>query len=137
MRPRSSSDYKASIDIGYKLTNRGDAARLSTLELKPFKQRFSVSPVLRVRYSEGQFSIDQSEVRKSDEERFVDLLKKNSGIMKSDFESLAANEHLGRNRARAFVDASVKAGTVKVNIGSKNRQFLVWIGALISPPAHC
>ena len=45
---RGSSDYKASIDIGYKLTNLGDGARLSTLELKPFKQRFSVragSPV--------------------------------------------------------------------------------------------
>ena len=46
---RGSSDYKASIDIGYKLTNLGDGARLSTLELKPFKQRFSVA--LRTSYA--------------------------------------------------------------------------------------
>lgn len=43
---RGSSDYKASIDIGYKLTNLGDGARLSALDLRPFKQRFSVAPVL-------------------------------------------------------------------------------------------
>ena len=45
---RGSSDYKASIDIGYKLTNLGDGTRLVILELKPFKQRVTVEILLKM-----------------------------------------------------------------------------------------
>jgi len=118
---RGSSDYKASIDIGYKLTNMGDNARLSLLELRPFKQRFSVAPLLRVFYNSGSFSIDHSEPRKSDTELLRDLLKANPGITKGEYEALAAERDLGRNRARGFLEKGVKGGTVRIEIALKNR----------------
>jgi hypothetical protein len=125
---RGSSDYKASIDIGYKLTNLGDGARLSALELRPFKQRFSVSPVLHLRYADGVFSIDHAEARKSVTERFCDLLKENPGITKSEFEVLSHERGLGRNRARDFLESGEAAGTVRVTSGTKNRQLHFWAG---------
>jgi hypothetical protein len=123
---RGSSDYKASIDIGYKLTNLGDGARLSMMELRPFKQRFSVEPVLRIRYADGTFAIDQVEVRKSVRERLCELLKAHPGITKGEFESLAAEQNLGRNRARSFLDDGVKNGTVRVESGPNNRKLHAW-----------
>jgi hypothetical protein len=123
---RGSSDYKASIDIGYKLTNLGDGARLSMLELRPFKQRFSVEPVLRVLYKNGAFSADETEARKSVTELLSDLLKANPGITKGDFESQAAERGLGRNRARDFLENGAKARTVRVEIGLKNRHLYFW-----------
>jgi hypothetical protein len=125
---RGSSDYKASIDIGYKLTNLGDGARLSALELRPFKQRFSVAPVLHLRYTDGVFSVDQAEARKSVTERLCDLLKENPEITKSDFETLAHERGLGRNRARDFLNNGMEAGTVRVKLGTNNRQLHFWVG---------
>ena len=52
---RGASDIKASVDVAYKLSNLGDGSRLSKLELRPFKQRISVTPTLRLRYHEGFF----------------------------------------------------------------------------------
>ena len=125
---RGSSDYKASIDIGYKLTNLGDSARLSTLELRPFKQRFSVAPVLHMRYADGVFSVDQAEARKSSTERLCELLKENPGITKSDFEGLAHARGLGRNGGRDFLETGVAAGTIRVEPGTNNRKLHSWAG---------
>ncbi len=125
---RGSSDYKASIDIGYKLTNLGDPARLSTLELRPFKQRFSVWPVLHLRYADGTFCVDQAEGRKTDTDRLRDLLKENPNSMKSEFEGIAVGKGIGRNRARTFLDAEIRRGTVRIATGSKNRKLLSWTG---------
>jgi hypothetical protein len=122
---RGSSDYKASIDIGYKLTN-SDPARLSRLELAPFKQRFSVAPILHLRYEDGIFSIDQSEIRKTAHEQLADLLKQNPGITKKEFDLLAVKRKLGRNRARSFLDKGVKNGTIRVEPGTNNRQLHSW-----------
>lgn len=124
---RGSSDYKASIDIGYKLTNLGDPARLSALELRPFKQRFSVESVLRILYHNGVFSPNQSEVHKSAAEKLRDLLKANPGITKSQFEMLAADENVARNQAREFLEKGIQCGTVRVEIGMKNRHFHSWV----------
>lgn len=123
---RGSSDYKASIDIGYKLTN-SDTATLSKLELTAFKQRFSVSPVLHLRYDDGIFSIDESEVRKTANEQLGDLLKENPGITKAQFELLAAKRRLGRNCARAFLKRCVKNRTIRVERGENNRQLHSWV----------
>lgn len=124
---RGSSDYKASIDIGYKLTSFGDGTRLSMLELKPFKQRFSVVPNLKISYVDGTFSANEVAPPKSVTERLCDLLKANPGITKSEFEQLAAEKELGRNRARDFLDKGVEGRTVSVQIGEKNRHLHTWI----------
>jgi len=100
---RGSSDYKASIDIGYKLTNFGDGARLSRLELRPFKQRFSVDPVLHIRYSDGVFSAEKSDAPRNITERLCDLLKENPGITKSEFEKLAHKQGPWQEQRTGFL----------------------------------
>src|SRR5260370_16576365 len=117
---RGSSDYKASIDIGYKLTNLGDGTRLGMLELRPFKQRFSVEPVLRFLYRDGIFSVDQAEICKSVTEKLADLLKANPDSTKAQFEALAAARNLGRNCARDFLENGIERGTVPVGIRPTN-----------------
>ncbi len=119
---RGSSDYKASIDVGHKLTNLGDSARLSMLELRPFKQRFSVESVLRILYHDGTFSLEQTEARKSDADKLRDLLKSNPGITKSQFEELAAKEKVTRKLARGFLEKGIKVGSVRVETGPNNRK---------------
>lgn len=123
---RGSSDYKASIDIGCKLTNLGDGTRLGMLEFRPFKQRFSVDAVLRIQYRDGIFSVDQSEVSKNVTEQLRDLLKANPGTTKAQFEALGAERNLGRNRARDFLENGVKGGTVRVELGPNNRKLHSW-----------
>jgi energy-coupling factor transporter ATP-binding protein EcfA2 len=123
---RGSSDYKASIDIGYKLTNKGDETRLEVLELRPFKQRFSVGPLLRILYRDGVFIIDQPEVSKSVTETLCDILKANPGCTKSQFEALAAGRNLRRNRARDFLKKGVGRGAVRVERGPNNRELHSW-----------
>lgn len=124
---RGSSDYKASIDIGYKLTSFGDGMRLSMLELKPFKQRFSVKPGVRILYNDGSFSLSEPEPRKGVTEMLGDLLKAHPGTTKSDFEQFAADQELGRNRARDFLANGIKGGTVRVETGPRNRHLHYWV----------
>jgi len=134
---RGSSDYKASVDIAYKLTN-SDPARLSKLELAPFKQRFSVAPILHLRYDDGIFSIDESEVRKTADEQLADLLKQNPRITKKEFDLLAVKRKLGRSRARTFLDRGVKHGTIRVEPGTNNRQLHSWVeeATTVPPDEH-
>lgn len=128
---RGSSDYKASIDIGYKLTNMGDGARLSILELRPFKQRFSVDTVLRMLYTNGFFHSDQPEAPKGVTEQLCDLLKANPETTKGKFEALAAQRGIGRKCAREFLENGVESGTVRIEIGSKNRHLHSWAEKLL------
>jgi hypothetical protein len=123
---RGSSDFKANLDVGYKLANLGDGTSLSELELRTFKQRFSVIPLLHLRYDDGIFSIDQADARRTSTERLCDLLKDNPGIVNADFEALAHKQGLGRNRGRAFLRDGVKDGTVRVETGGNNRRHHYW-----------
>lgn len=126
---RGSSDYKASIDIGYKLTSLGDGTRLSWLELRPFKQRFSVDPLIRLSYKDGVFNAEQTAGTKGVAERLTDLLKLNPGVTKAEFEALAGADDLGRNRARDFLESGVTAGSVRRQVGPKNRHLHFWVNA--------
>ena len=131
---RGSSDIKASIDVGYKLTNLVGGARLSTLEMRPFKQRFSVAPLLHLRYDDGIFSTDQCDVRKSVKELLVDLLREHPGITKAEFETLAGERGLGRNRGRNFIDDGIKGKTIRMETGGKNKTCHYWRGVEVSFP---
>jgi hypothetical protein len=126
---RGSSDYKAAIDIGYKLINLGDGTRLTTLELKPFKQRISAAPLLQVRYDDGVFSEVQVAVRKSTTELLIDLLKENPGATQSLFERLAINMGIGRSAGRQFL----KSAAVRVEKGTANRALHYWVGRSADP----
>lgn len=108
---RGSSDIKASVDIAYKLTTVGDGTTLSTLALRAFKQRISVTPHLFIRYDDGQFVTDTRESVKTVTEQLVEL-KANPGVTAMQFEKLATAQRLGRNRARIFLTAGIGSGTI-------------------------
>ncbi|MDQ6677403.1 MAG: AAA family ATPase [Acidobacteriota bacterium] len=129
---RGSSDIKASIDIGYKLKNLEDPSRLSLLELRAFKQRFSVTPYLQIKYDDGVLALagtqgsGKSPKIQTLSERFQALLQKNPGTSKEEFERLALTLGLGRNRARDFLNAGVKQGTIRIDPGPTNRISHFW-----------
>jgi hypothetical protein len=118
---RGSSDYKASIDIGLKLTNLGDSARLSRLELKPFKQRFSVDPLLVINYEGGAFKTISHESRNQGDEHLRQLLRSHPGVIKSEFEKLASQKDVARSAVRMFLDRGTAEKFIRVEKDSKNR----------------
>jgi archaellum biogenesis ATPase FlaH len=127
---RGSSDIKAAIDIGYKLTQIGTAeSSLSLVALNAFKQRVQVESHLKLRYKDGQFlSAEQDfEAVKTVTASLIDLLKSNPGITTRDFHDRASKAGLGRNRADHFLKSSVENGNVqRVSEGQKHRHY--WVG---------
>jgi hypothetical protein len=116
---RGSSDIKASVDIAYKLSDLGDGSRLSLLELPAFKQRFSVTPRLVIRYEDGRFLTDEREAIKTVTEQLSDLLRQHPGVTVREFEKLAGDRKLGRDRARDFLENN---NAVRAESGPKNRK---------------
>ena len=100
---RGASTIKDKVDIAYKVTDLGDGSRLSLLELRAFKQRFSVTSRLIIRYEDGRFMADQCETFKTVTEQLADLLRANPGVTVNEFEKLAVERKLGRTRARDFL----------------------------------
>jgi predicted ATP-dependent serine protease len=108
---RGSSDIKASIDIGFKLTSASNDS-LSSLELRAFKQRFAVDSPLSLHYDDGVFRAVFSTSQKVDDESFSEILGQNPGITGTRFEEIATTQNYGRNRARRFLNDGVRKGTI-------------------------
>lgn len=125
---RGSSDFKASIDVGYKLTNLGDAARLATLRLKAFKARFTVNSETILRYNEGRFLIDTKTVSDTNANLLQSILVENPGINAKRLETIAGEKGVRRNRVRTFIDAEIAAQHIHVSKGACNAQIFTWIG---------
>jgi hypothetical protein len=119
---RGSSDFKASIDCGFHVSNFSDAGGLGTLVLRPFKMRMGVCGEVTYTYADGHCLRRDSA---GDDEQTVSaqliaLLRKNPGIAAKPFEDLAAERGLGRNRARAFIHDGVLSGAIRRDTGAKN-----------------
>ena len=116
---RGSSDIKASIDIGLKLTNLGDGTRLSLLELRAFKQRISVTAHMQIRYENGSFTADGREAVKTVSEQLVELVKANPGISTAEFEKFAVTRGVTRQRAREFLQTGCTLGNCANGAGER------------------
>jgi len=116
---RGSSDIKASIDIGFKLTSASNDS-LSSLELRAFKQRFAVDSPFCLHYDEGEFRAVSSDSRKVDDKTFSGILEQNPGITGTRFEEIATTQNCGRNKARKFLNDGVKKGTIFRKDGMNN-----------------
>ena len=126
---RGSSDFKAGIDVGYVLANlSGDASRLTTLRLKAFKARFTVDVELVLHYRHGCFESDDRGPAKTVPELLQEFLVQKPGITTAEFETLAADKMLGRDKARAFLKKGVQAGTVRIEKGANNARYHTWVG---------
>ena len=124
---RGSSDIKASIDTGWHLSNFGEG-RLERLRLRAWKCRFAVAPDLLLTYTDGEFLSEESSPERSVNESLIHLLKANPGIRAADFELLARDKGLGRDRARKFLMEGEKAKRVDRQRGDHNSAFFSWIG---------
>jgi hypothetical protein len=129
---RGSSDIKASVDIAYHLANLSDNGTLGTLRLRAFKMRFSATPELVFRYVDGEFVVDERGATPTVTESLGKLLQANPGIRAAEFERLAAEKNLGRNRARQFLQNGLATGTVSMLKGDRNTKTLYW-GQTCSP----
>lgn len=126
---RGSSDFKASLDEGFHITNLpGSDGRLGTICLRCYKSRFGFSGELLYRYNAGQFVRDQDPSGPSQtiSERLTELLRGNPGIKKTAFEKLASDSGLGRNKARDYINSGLLAGKIqRAGKGNQQRHFLV------------
>jgi predicted ATP-dependent serine protease len=118
---RGSSDFKASIDVGYTLTNLGEG-RLERLRLRAFKTRFMVESDLIIHYRDGQFISDErsAAVEITVTEQLRALLRRNPDIKGVKFQSEAASLGLGAYRARTFLEEGVKLGVIVRTRGKNN-----------------
>ncbi|MFL6448692.1 MAG: AAA family ATPase [Bryobacteraceae bacterium] len=118
---RGSSDLKGAIDIGINIKNMGEGV-LGRIVLQAFKARFSVDQQLVLNYSGGEFASDDRPyaVARTVTERLTSLLREHPGVTKSQFENLANDLKLGRNRARSYIQTGVMVGEIRVESGRNN-----------------
>jgi hypothetical protein len=124
---RGSSDIKASVDVAYHLANiGGDPSRLELLRLKAFKARFIVQAETIFRCTDGRFTVDGRNASKTVSELLREMLIASPGIQAKQFQDLARDKGLGRDRARVFLENGIKAGTVRADRGPHNTRFHTW-----------
>jgi energy-coupling factor transporter ATP-binding protein EcfA2 len=122
---RGSSDFAAAVDIGFHVTNVSDNGHLGKLVLRCFKSRFGFAGSVIYTYTNGQLlqAQEPEAVTRTVTEQFTALLRLNPGINGKKFESLASERKLGRNRARAFLNAGVLANTIQREVNGSNVHF--------------
>jgi len=121
---RGSSDWKASVDAAFHVTNIASDGKLDRLNLRCYKSRYGFSGSIVYRYAGGRFVRDEREDAPAivAADQLTALLRTNPGIGAKEFVNLAVKANLGRNRARDFLADGFLAGTVRRDPGTKNRQ---------------
>jgi hypothetical protein len=90
-------------------------APLHTMTIAPFKSRLGDWGEVKVQYAGGKMirTADHVEVSRTNSEQLRTLLAANPGISKSKFYEKAIAAKLGDHRARDFVDAGIKEGSIR------------------------
>jgi hypothetical protein len=119
---RGSSDFKAAVDAAFHVSNFGPDGRLDTLRLHCFKSRFGFFGEIVYHYTDGRFTRDddKSAGARTVTEQLNELLRGNPGISAVEFERLAGERNLGRNRARTFLDDGIASGDIRREKGPHN-----------------
>jgi hypothetical protein len=117
---RGSSYFKGGADVALQLTNFG-TAELTKIQLKAFKSRFTIDREIILEYFNGRFASDSRPhaAIRTVTEQLTKLLFDNPSITKTEFEKLAGERGLGRNRARKFLDDGVDVGEIEVKRGQR------------------
>jgi KaiC/GvpD/RAD55 family RecA-like ATPase len=119
---RGSSDFKAAVDAAFHVSNFGADGRLDTLRLHCFKSRFGFFGDVVYHYADGRFIRDEDKnaAARTVTEQLTELLGSNPGISAVEFERLAGDRNLGRNRARTFLDGGIASGDIRCEKGPHN-----------------
>jgi hypothetical protein len=120
---RGSSDFKASVDQAFHVSNIGVDGKLDRLTLRCFKSRIGFSGLIVYQYAGGKFVRDERHdaPARSVADQLTDLLRQNPGIRTKGFEDAAVKKGLGRNNARDFLSNSVLSGAVRREDLGRNR----------------
>ena len=116
------------MDVAYELEGIGDPTRLDGVNMIAFKSRFSVRPRVTLRFDGHRFWSDTDRPCKTVTEQLRDLLIANPGIKSRDFERLAGDRRLGRDRARTFLTDGRAQGKISSEEGPNNAQLHMWTG---------
>jgi RecA-family ATPase len=125
---RGSSDIKGSVDLAYNLANLGDPSRLTTLRLRAFKSRFTAQTEVVLNYTDGRFLASSEEARPNNHEILVSLLRKHPGVRVAEFEAIAVEKGVRRERARTFLKTGVESNQIRVDFGGHNTRNHTWVG---------
>ena len=90
-------------------------------------------PEIDLAYRSGRFEIDGREPMHGLPDPLRDLLIANPGIKTQQFQNLARDKNLGRNKARDFLDDGVQSKTIRKDTGLSNARFYTWIGGETGP----
>ncbi|HEY3840277.1 MAG TPA: AAA family ATPase, partial [Bryobacteraceae bacterium] len=131
---RGSSDFKASLDVGYVIANIGDPLRLETVRLKAFKARFSVTPEIVLRFYGHEFiSEEYTSPSQTNQEILRSILIENPRLTTTEFEKLVAAKSVPRHKARAFLKSGIASRHIDVESDGPSK-FYTWLGNPESEP---
>lgn len=119
---RGSSDFKASVDIAFHVSNAARAGRLARIVLRCFKSRFGFSGEVVYQYANGRVERTHSSSAATSE-KFAALLMEHPGVSGARFEQLATGAQLGRNGARKYLDEGQSLGTVRQQGTGRNVRY--------------
>jgi hypothetical protein len=125
---RGSSDIKASVDAGFKLSNIGSTNVIERIRIKPFKSRFLVDAEIMLSYADGVFNRDGAggSQRRTDAEILIEILKAQPSIAVRDYETSAVARGISRSYARSFVENRVRDGSVRAETGLRTKKRYAW-----------
>jgi hypothetical protein len=124
---RGSSDFKAAVDCAFHVSNFSEDGKLGKLVLRCYKSRFGFAGEVVYEYASGKLlRAEQATATQTVTEQLTALLRTNPGVGARDFDQLAANRGLGRNRARGWLNDGVLSGAIQMARGRNNgrRYFL-------------
>jgi len=116
---RGSSDFKASIDVGYSVSNLGDPGKLERVTLRAFKMRVQVEPHLTLEFD--QDGVTEVARGATTYETLTSILQESPGISAREFEQASRIRGVGQRTFRKWLSAQTKAGYVEEARGPGKR----------------
>jgi energy-coupling factor transporter ATP-binding protein EcfA2 len=117
---RGSSDFKASVDVAYNVSNLGDPGKLERVSLRAFKQRIQVEPLLTLEFDdEGVAEVARGAGLTY--ETLTAILRESPGLSQREFEQAAQSRGVSQRTFRRWLSAQVKTGAVEETRGPGKR----------------
>ena len=120
---RGSSDFPASVDQAFHISNTSSDGTLDRLRLHCYKSRFGFFGDIVYRYADGRMLRDDREdaPQRNKAEQLTGLLRMKPGIAQEAFEKLAQKQNIARHAARDFLNDGVLGGLIRRETGTKNK----------------
>jgi hypothetical protein len=122
---RGSSDFKASVDQAFHVSNLGSDGKLDRLSLRCFKSRYGFSGSLIYHYADGRMVRDEraDAPARAVADELTQILRENPACSGELFEKLATAKGISRQRARNFLKSSSDGNAVHVDQNGNRRNY--------------